>query len=193
MTIKLYRKISCLLVFLLFVGCSGSSNDDATVQGTVTIGGELAAFGTVQFHPVGDGPIAYGKIHEDGSYSLQVGQGDRSNVDHSKIASGEYITTVLVSLRPTTYESIKEGNSGPPKSGPRLSPEKYASSQTSDLRYTVEPGPNIIDIQIERAQPKEEDSEEDLSEEPLKEQPDREESQPESKSKPLPSDAGDSQ
>ena len=40
---------------------------------SVTIDGELAHSGTVTFNPVGSGPVATGRIFDDGSYTIRTG------------------------------------------------------------------------------------------------------------------------
>ncbi len=135
-----------ILLITTVVGCGGP---DSTVQGTVTIDGQLAPRGTVVFHPVGGGPTAYGTIADNGSYSLRVGQGDLSDPDAGQISSGEYIVTVVVNMPSIPDEAIDEG--GPPKPGARLTAGKYANKDTSDLRATVTAGRNIVPLELEGA------------------------------------------
>jgi hypothetical protein len=129
-----------------FVGCGGPA---ATVQGTVTIDGEVARRGTVQFHPVEGGPTAYGSIADDGSYAIRVGQGDLSDPDASDVPLGEYIVTVVVNM-PSRPDDVS-GEGGPPKPGARLSAAKYGNKDTSDLRHTVTAGRNVVPLEIEGA------------------------------------------
>ncbi|HYO23326.1 MAG TPA: hypothetical protein VEQ85_00090 [Lacipirellulaceae bacterium] len=133
---------------LLTVGCTGGSSNeyDATVQGTVTIDGELAPRGAVTFTPVGKGPAAVGSIGPDGSYALRVGQGTAGNPDRSVMPSGKYVATVDVTGPPAPRE---EGESGPLRAGPRLIADKYARRETSGLEFTVTPGMNVIPLKLE--------------------------------------------
>lgn len=134
---------------------------NATVEGTVTIEGELLTSGTVMFYPVGDGPIAYGKINTDGSYSLRTGQGNLKDPDGGAISSGGFIATV-VATGPSSGESYK-GEGGPPVIGKRLTADKYASKDTSDLLVSVKQGRNVIVLKLEAIEEVEilEDAEED--------------------------------
>ena len=129
------------------VGCGGGTDLSATVQGSVTLSGQLVESGTVTFHPVGGGPIAYGKINHDGTFALRTGQGDLRDPDSGGVAPGEYIATVVVLARLDEPEVYAQG--GPPTPPPRLTPEKYASKETSDLRVTVEAGRNVIALPLE--------------------------------------------
>jgi hypothetical protein len=120
-------------------------NYDSTVQGAVTIDGELANRGTVIFHPVGKGAPAYGDIRKDGTYSLRVGQGDLSNADGGQLASGDYVVTVMVTSAPP-------GDTGDlPMPGPRVTAAKYREKSTSDLKVSVKPGPNVVPLDLEGA------------------------------------------
>ncbi|MEN1679154.1 MAG: hypothetical protein AAGJ46_06145 [Planctomycetota bacterium] len=130
-------------------GCGTPSVELGTVNGTVLIDGELVDSGTVTFSPVVEGPTASGRVRSDGSYALQVGQGDINNPDASRVPAGEYIVTVVVNA-PST-ETLGEG--GPPLPGPRITAEKYASADTSDLKRTVEPGANVFAFELQRAEP----------------------------------------
>lgn len=128
-------------------GCQkGASVNTATVQGSVTIDGELATSGMVTFYPVAGGPAAVGEIHADGSYALRVGQGRMNDPDASKIPAGEYVATAMVTGPPPEDAAVGEG--GPPKVGPRLVALKYTTRETSDLKYAVAAGANIINLPL---------------------------------------------
>ena len=79
----------CLGIGLIIALLSGCGGPDSTVQGTVTIDGELAHRGIVTFHPVDGGPTAYGSIGENGEYSLRVGRGDLN--DATRVAFAQVI------------------------------------------------------------------------------------------------------
>ena len=143
-----HRNLAWIIVLVGCLGCGGpSASYDATVQGTVTVDGELAPRGRVVFHPVGEGPPAYGSIFPNGTYSLRVGQGDLEEVDGGQIPSGEYIATVVVNMPSVKDEAVGEG--GPPKPGARLTAAKYADKATSDLRVSVKPGLNVVPLELE--------------------------------------------
>lgn len=122
-----------------FVGCA-KDEDTAKVTGKVTIDGELLERGTVAFHPVGAGKIAYGQIRPDGSYSLRVGRGPGG------LPPGEY--RVLVAARMDPMHGISEGG-GPPDPGAPLTPARYADSKKTPLKKTVSDGDNVINLELE--------------------------------------------
>ncbi len=137
--------LACLAAFH---GCGKSSKkQDATVQGTVTIDGELVNRGTVAFHPVGGGPGAYGTIYKDGTFALRIGQGNPGNQDQSLIYSGDYLASVVVRAPSTTDKKL--GASAPPTPGVLLSAAKYSNKATSELKFTIKPGLNVVDIPLE--------------------------------------------
>lgn len=146
-----FNNLRLLLVLLAAQGCAGESRvGDAIVQGTVTIEGSLASRGQVTFYPEKKGPVATGPIHSDGSFSLRIGQGNRTKPDESKIYSGNYTATVIVSAPADSSSSVGEG--GPPLAGPRLSSIKHASPETSDLKFSVKPGRNVFPIDLESSE-----------------------------------------
>jgi hypothetical protein len=147
---------------LLLAGCGGPANKyDATVTGTVTIDGELASSGTVTFQPLSkEGKIAIGRINTDGSYSLRTGQGDLQQVDGGTVAPGEYVVTLSITAPPVNDGKANPGS--PPIPGPSLVASKYKTKETSDLRRTVKPGPQVMVLELERAE--EEPAEEEKAE-----------------------------
>lgn len=152
------RIVAYLALGVMFAaGCNGPANKyDAVVTGTVTIDGELANNGTVTFHPIDDGKVAVGRIHPDGSYSLRTGQGDLNEVDGGTVVSGDYIVTV--SVTGPSEPDARVGEGGPLIPGPSLVAAKYASQDTSDLKRTVKPGPQIFVLELEKAEPKVEEA-----------------------------------
>lgn len=131
---------------------------DSTVQGAVTIDGELANRGTVIFHPVGTGAPAYGDIRKDGTYSLRVGQGDMSDADGGQLASGDYVVTVMVTSTPPVDASDL------PMPGPRVTAAKYREQSTTDLKVSVRPGLNVVPLDLEGASADPPSTEEEKSE-----------------------------
>jgi hypothetical protein len=148
------RNLTLCLLFAVVAasgGCQGEkSSADAVVQGTVTIDGALAPRGQVTFYPTDGGPIATGPIHQDGSFSLRIGQGNMVNPDESKIYSGEYVATVVVNAPADKSTNVGEG--GPPLAGRRLSSIDYARRETSDLHFTVKSGRNVFPIELKGSQ-----------------------------------------
>lgn len=131
------------------LGCNDSAiKQDASVQGTVIVDGELATQGIVAFHPDDGGAVAYGTIHSDGSYALRIGQGQRNDLDNSKIYPGKYTATVAVTS-PSSDKKEEIGNLREPS--PRINDTKFSNKNTSGLMYEVASGRNIINISVERA------------------------------------------
>lgn len=137
----------CVLAAILGCSESSSDNNDATVQGTITIDGALAPNGTVSFYPVDGGPVAVGSIARDGSFSLRIGQGNARNLDRSGIPSGEYVVTV-VATGPSERGAVND-DGGPLPFGPSLIAHKYANRETSELKATVNKGPNVLDFKLD--------------------------------------------
>jgi hypothetical protein len=153
---------ACALSIL--AGCSGAANTyDSVVTGTVTIDGELAKSGTVIFYPVQEaGLVATSQVFSDGSYSLRTGQGDLTNVDGGTVQSGDYLVTVTIAG--PSVPGAAEAQGGPPVPGPSLVAEKYALKDTTDLKFTVKPGENVIVLALDAAEPIEVVAEEAVTE-----------------------------
>jgi hypothetical protein len=132
---------------VLLAACVGCSDSGTTVQGTVTIDGQIARQGTVQFHPVEEGPTAYSTVSANGSYALRVGQGNLNDPNAGEVPPGEYIVTAVVNMPSVKDET--SGGSHPPLPGARLTAEKYSSKDTSDLRVTIKAGQNIVPLDLE--------------------------------------------
>ncbi len=136
---------ACLLAGLAaLVGCD-AGKDNAVVTGVVTVDGDLARSGSVTFHPVAGGAPATGRVFDDGSYTIRTGQGDRKTADSGDLAPGEYVVTVVV----TGPSGAPERPSGPPMPGPRLMASKYATPETSPLRFDVKAGKNLFSLELE--------------------------------------------
>jgi hypothetical protein len=124
-------------VFALAVGGCGSPLD-SSVTGTITMDGKPLELGngtcTVSFYPEAGGPAAQARVAPDGTYALKTGS-------TQGIRSGKYTVTVVA-----TGPSPKPAPGSPPMPGPLLTPTRYGTKQRSDLRFTIEPGTNRIDI-----------------------------------------------
>ena len=142
----------CLMLVSLggLASCESGKKPDATVQGTLTLNGELSPTGSVVFHPADkNAPVAYGTVRRDGTFALRIGQGNQRDLDNSKIYPGLYVATVAIRGPSTPDEKLGEG--APPKPGARLSAAKYSSRENSGLEYTVKAGRNVINIEVEAA------------------------------------------
>lgn len=129
---------------LLLVGLCGCGGVyDSYVAGKVTIDGTALPRGTVTFHPVGDGPSAYGVIKGDGSYTLSTGR-------EEGLPPGEYVVTVVANEESTQ----KDPSSGaPPMPGKVITPAWYRSKSHSTLKFTAESGSNEFDLTLSTQPP----------------------------------------
>ena len=114
---------------LVIAGCGPQLA--SKVSGNVTVDGTALTQGDVTFAPVGDGQIAYGKIDGSGNYTLRTGSEEGAK-------PGDYIVTVVATGTPPASDK-------PP---PLLTPAKYADKSTSDLKHTVKPGENTINLPL---------------------------------------------
>jgi hypothetical protein len=123
------------IVLLFLAGCGGSL--DSSISGLVTVDGEPLRMGRVIFHPVAEGPTTYGTIDDNGRYSIRTGQ-------LNGVMSGEYVVTVIATETPQ----------GPVGSswGKLISPMRYTSQDTTDLKFTIQPGSNHIDLPLRSEQ-----------------------------------------
>lgn len=148
--LQLHTPYALLLAFATTLGCSQGDQNDAAVQGNVTIDGVLASRGTVTFFPAKGGPVAVGQIHPDGSYSLRTGLNAGGSPDDAKIRPGQYVVTVMVTGEPAAAE-LHKADGSPPIAGPRLTSIKYASKETSGLHFDIKPGLNMVALELEGA------------------------------------------
>jgi hypothetical protein len=117
------------LVFLLLSGCSAH---ESAVTGNVTLDGAPLTTGTVAFYPAnGEGAAAYGSIQSDGTYRLDTGA-------TGGLAAGDYVATVVATTKPQPGFEF----------GKLLTPERYNTLKTSDLKFTVKPGSSKIDLEL---------------------------------------------
>lgn len=124
-------------------GCDTRGSTGAaggTVSGTVTLDGEPLKLGVVTFHPVAGGQSALGPVANDGTYKLNIG-------NDVSIPAGEYLVTVDAA-EPAAYEEGPGGAPKPPRPGKRITPDKYAKKETTDLRVTVKAGANEIPLEL---------------------------------------------
>lgn len=124
-------------ILLVAMGCNTASHE-ATVSGTVSLDGTPIGPGVVQFIPVGSSHNpATGTIQVDGAYELRTS-------NKSGLQPGQYQVTVAVYDHP----ELAPGERAAPGSAPLRTPEKYFSLETTDLEFTVSPGDNTIDIEL---------------------------------------------
>jgi len=125
------KLLPCLV--LLALGCSGQQ---ASVSGVVTLDGKPLDRGAVSFHAVEGGPTAVGPIDQSGRYQLRTGE------DHG-LPAGEYLVTVVAN-----EDSVLPDNFASPLPGKLITPIQYGSTATTNLKETVAPGSNNIDLTL---------------------------------------------
>lgn len=121
------------LAMTLLVGCGESQ---PTLTGVVTLDGVPLATGNISFLPTGEGAGASASIGPDGAYDVRTGS-------VRGLAPGDYVVTVSANGPPIT-----KAGSDLPLPGKLLTPKKYSTSQTSDLRATVQPGDNELNFEL---------------------------------------------
>jgi len=126
------------LVLALVSGCGGKSGK---VSGTVTHKGTPLGNGTVVFHPKGEGHEAGSSIHEDGTYLIE------------DAPVGE-VTITVETIHPGPTRPMPPGVPGGDKMAPHTGkyvpiPIRYKDVSNSGLTYTVTPGEQKHDIQVD--------------------------------------------
>lgn len=133
--LRLHRAAAwAMLVAGALTLAAGCGAHDSSVYGTVTLDGKTLETGTVTFHPAGEGAVAYGRIGADGSYRLHTGA-------EEGLAPGEYVVTVVATAPPPDPHSEVVGK--------LLTPVRYGNLDQTDLRFTIEPGTNRIDLPLQ--------------------------------------------
>jgi hypothetical protein len=131
-------------------GCGPAAPPTGTVSGLVTYKGQPLTAGTVTFRNDDKGLVAGGLLlGSDGRYELLSG-------GRKQIPVGEY--TVVISPPETYLPNAAEqeaGTASSPAPTPadvlRQIPKKYRAPQTSGLKFTVNPGSNTFDIDMQDA------------------------------------------
>jgi len=137
--VRFCMRAAVVAAVILGAGCGGGSK----VSGTVTLDGQVLKAGTVTFHPTGSGPTGIGTISPDGRYEIAVGT-DKS------LPPGEYVVTVEATEAAIASAEQPAGPPRPPAAPRRFTPAKYAERGTSDLKFTVKPGQNTINLELKK-------------------------------------------
>lgn len=133
----------CLIVLgMTLLGCGSKEvlPETAPVSGTVTLNGKPLKNGTVTFHPEeGKGNPGYGEIREDGTFDL---------------TTYELRDGAVLGRHKVTIEVFEAAPGGPPplpgtESKISTVPRKYASPETSPLRFEVKQGENKAPFPLE--------------------------------------------
>ena len=134
-----------IISLVLFVSLLGCGEPTATIKGVVNMDGAPISLpenvrGTVIFQPsTRQGPTLNGSIEGGGKFQLAAGS-------NSLVAPGVYLATVSATeLLPATEDN-------PQPSGKRITPDKYANSDESGLRFVIKPGENNIVVDLESDQ-----------------------------------------
>lgn len=126
----------------MFGGCGGSNNE-ATVQGVVTLDGAPVPEGSISFVPSTGGAQAYAMSDDSGNYEVYTGR-------EAGIKPGEYRVTVVARERPKVNQTE---SGGPAPAGASITPRWYASPETSGLTFDVKPGSNDVNLELNSQPP----------------------------------------
>ena len=129
-------KLVVLCGAMLLVGQGCSRQFESEVSGTVTLDGNPLRTGTLTLQPVAGGPLVASGISEDGTYRIKTGSS-------TGLPAGEYLVTVQA-----FSEIPSPGMNDKQLAAISLIPLSYRSKATSGLRVTVEPGANVIPIEL---------------------------------------------
>lgn len=121
-----------LLPFCLLLVSCGGSEPAGTVSGKVTLNDEPVTAGQVGFISTETGEGATAEIQPDGSFQLGT-----------PLPPGTYTVTVVPPPPPPPTEATM--NDPPPVSS---LPQKYRSSETSDLKFEIAEGSNSFDVKL---------------------------------------------
>jgi hypothetical protein len=148
------RLVGCCALFALLAlvgGCGQKpqSIDHAEVSGKVLFQGKPLPGGQVSFVSVGTGFATSGNIDENGKYQVSAPVGEVViTVNNTMLQARK---GAPVKGPPVPKESPHPGKDAEehPIKGHWVSiPSRYADANTSDLKYTVTPGPQTHDIEL---------------------------------------------
>ena len=120
---------------------------DATLTGKVSIDGVHADRGMVSFFPADGSLVFIGKIESDGTYKVVPGRAQSVESEQGGIDSGEYSVAVNIGAALTEDDLID--TNAPRRQVKSLIASEYSSKATSGLKFTVKPGPNTYNIELE--------------------------------------------
>jgi hypothetical protein len=135
-------------------GCGGDTGKPklGRVSGKVTYNGKPVTKGTVSFIPasgpgIATGQSAAGEIGPDGSYQLTTFEGGDGAVlgEHRVIVQSREDDPALKGGGMPIPDKQGRLNIKPPT---YLVPQKYATTESSPLRFTVKEGSNRYDIEL---------------------------------------------
>jgi hypothetical protein len=142
----LHSKLRCLplMLGLLAAGCSlnASAPKRAEVSGTVSFQGKPLPGGIITF--ISDKGFLYSaNIDENGHYSIEVGIGpNKISVDNRLLMKNQKGTGPRLKSPEVTPQNDLTGTYVPIK-------ERYVSTETSGLEYTVSAGTQVKDFTLQ--------------------------------------------
>ena len=135
-----------IAVFLaLAAGCQDSNlPETAPVSGVVTFRGKPLADAEVVFFPEGDARSASGRTDASGRYKLMT-----FSIDDGAIPGKYRITVVARGPARATARGEGSGMPGEMSLGELITPQKYATPETSGLRHELVSGRNEVNLTLE--------------------------------------------
>jgi len=130
------RLLFATIMTVPWLGCSGGALE-SQVSGTVSLDGKAIGPGVVVFALDGSAKPAIGAIQSDGTYSMKTSR-------QVGLVPGHYQIAVSIREQPV---NMQPGDRPPP--GKSLIPEKYESVETAGLARDVQPGLNVVDIELQ--------------------------------------------
>ena len=134
-----FLQLSLSTLLLCYCGCSGSSSNFGTVEGTVTLDGKPLSGVSVMFYPESGDRSSTGETDENGKYSLR----------HTRKIDGAVIGKHRVTISTNDLADIYEDGGAEVTTKKRKTlPRKYTDQNQSGLSGTVESGNNTIDFPL---------------------------------------------
>ena len=133
------------------VGCGdGVSGPTGTVSGKVTYNGSPVPAGcTITFVHEETSVAATGKTGADGSYSLTMRGQERVSVGAYKISVSPPAEGAQPGPEdPEAYKAVMQAGGGDQAESKPAFPDKYLTTSTSGLTFTVEEGSNTYDLDM---------------------------------------------
>jgi hypothetical protein len=132
------KKVVGLLIVVALVGCGGSDKPKlAPVTGVVTLDGQPIEGAAVMFMPTAGGRPAHGSTDAHGRFELMTFKtGDGALVGEHRVS----VTKMKLSGVTTTDDGLSGTTDPTAIKQEWLTPEKYASPETSGLTATVKKG-----------------------------------------------------
>ena len=130
-----FLQLSLSALLLCYCGCSGSSSNFGTVEGTVTLDGKPLSGVSVMFYPESGARSSAGQTDENGKYSLR----------HTRDTEGAVIGKHRVTI---STEDLADRDEEVATKKRKALPLKYTDQNKTELSETVESGNNTIDFPL---------------------------------------------